>query len=277
MARHRRSSGHPPEGPGPRDRWREYDDDEIADDAEWVDDDVDPFDDRPLPRRRRPRSRVPRALAWIGGGVLLMVLGALLALATWRGPATVVSGTSPPEPAAAEAERTEEIANARQEAAEQPRTGEATSDDTATGAAPADRPAAADQDVGVSPPPLPPLPPGLEIAAPSAATRVEAGPRPDATPRPDAPALPEAPTRSVPDASAPTSPPAVARDASRPPVAPPGADTRGSEEIMADFLVRSGDRVQAEDTARAYAEWYAAGSPERAYWLRVLASIRARP
>ena len=46
---------------------------------------------------------------------------------------------------------------------------------------------------------------------------------------------------------------------------------------LADFLVRSSGRTQAESTARAYSEWYAAGSRERAYWIQVLATIRSRP
>ena len=45
----------------------------------------------------------------------------------------------------------------------------------------------------------------------------------------------------------------------------------------ADFLVSTGDRAHAEATARAYAEWYPAGSAERKYWLAVFRAIRSRP
>lgn len=284
MARHRRSSGDPPEGPDPRDRWRDYDDDEVADDEDWADDEVDPSDDRPLPRRRRSRRLLARALAWIGGAAVLMALGALLALAPWRGSATVVSSPTPPVPVpgAADTATPGTAGSPRPEASSALDDGNAARTDTperTAAAAPADPPASATEpDSGVSPPPLPPLPPGLDVGAPSAATRPDAAPPPEAAPRPQLPAPRQAEPSRAPQSRAPsppTSSPAPAR--ARPPAPPPAADARPSEEIMADFLVRSGDRAQAEATARAYAEWYAAGSAERAYWLRVLGSIRARP
>lgn len=285
MARQRRPSGHPPEGSDPRDRWREHDDAEIPDDPEWTDDDVDPFDGRPLPRRRGRGSRLARALAWIGGAALLMVTGGLLALATWPGPEpTVVSGASDAGPAGAPvgAAPPEEAVTSEQEArgprletVDEAPGGDASGRSVAA-AAPVERSTASSgSDGGVSPPPLPPLPPGLEVGAPAAATRPEAVSPPEVEPRPEV--GPRGATYAPAPSPPAVSPPAPARKVTPTPAPVLSQDTRTSEEIMADFLVSSGDRAQAEATAGAYAEWYPAGSAERGYWLRVLGSIRARP
>lgn len=257
MAPQRRFSGPPSEGSDPRARWREYTDDAaIPDDPEWTDDDVDPSDGRPLPRRRRRGGRVARALAWIGGAALLMTAGGALALATWPRPSGPVPTVAAPvgdvaAPATGTAPR--EGADARERDDDEPRPPDV--------AARADEPARIGPGVTLDPPPLPPLPPALEPATPAAAS-----PREPAAPAPaPAPVQPE------------TSRPRTVRSAAPPPPSSPPRDTRTSAEIMADFLVGSGDRAQAEATARAYAEWYEAGSAERAYWLDVLGAIRARP
>jgi hypothetical protein len=118
-----------------------------------------------------------------------------------------------------------------------------------------------DPDVPIVPPPLPKLPPGLERATPPPAGTGEAA----------------APVETQPPAQLPAYGPRQHRGTVVPPTPPPAQDARSSEAIMADFLVSTGDRAQAEATARAYSEWYPAGSAERKYWLAVFQAIRSRP
>jgi len=264
----RRSSGQPPQGSDPdgRDRWHEYDD-EMTEEREWDEADVDPLDGRPLPGRRQRRGvRIWRALAWTGGAALLMVAGGALALVTWPrtpGPATTVAATpAAPDVAAA-------LATAPREVDDASGTRAAGSPETARAAEPPDEarppgPAAspADPATRIQPPPLPPLPPGLEVDTPRAMSSPA-----------EIPATVPPPRSARPDAS----PPRAARSVVPPPASLPGPDTRSSEEIMGDFLVRSSGRAQAEATARGYAEWYGAGSAERTYWLGVLRAVRSRP
>jgi len=261
----RRSSGQPPQGSDPdgRDLGHEYADDEISEAPEWPDDDDDPLDGRPLPRRRRRRGvRIGRVLAWTGGAALLMVAGGVLALATWPrspGPATTVAAApAGPDVAAAPVPREGDdavgtgVGGAGEEVSAEQRP------DVLGPSGPAASPA--DTDTRISPPPLPRLPPGLEVDT-SSATSSPA----------EAPAQPR--RSSPPDAS----PPRPARSVAPPPAALPESESRRSEEIMADFLVSSGGRAQAEATARAYAEWYGPGTGERTYWLSVLRAVRNRP
>lgn len=275
-----RSSGHPSEGSDPRDLWREYADEAgIPGDEEWSEDlDIDPLDSRPLPRRRRRRrgAWVARALAWTGGAALLMIAGGVLALAMWPrspGPATSVAATPvAPDSATAPAEtiphgtpaaRVPEDAEARETAAV------AEERDEPGAAGPAAAPVEAE--TRLAPPPLPPLPPGLEPAPSSSAS--PSAPAPSAPAPGDAPGPVQARVSPPPDVP----PSASAGTIARPPTPLPARDTRSSAEIMADFLVSSGDKAQAEATARTYAEWYAAGTAEHTYWLGVLREIRSRP
>lgn len=303
MAPQRRTPGQPPEESDPRDLWRAYaDDSELSDDHEWAGDDFDPSDGRPLPRRRRRGSRIARALAWIGGAALLMLAGGVLALVAWprsSGQAPTVTAVGG-ESADTQAGGPPEAADARERASGAARTPGAV--------VKSDEPVTPSSTVTVSPPPLPPLPPGLEPATPAAASPPAAATPPAAAPPPAAATRPAAappsaaspPAAARPPTAAPPStlppapsrreaaavqgqgrdepeavPPQIARSEAPQPALPP-RDTRTSAEIMADFLVTSGDRHQAESTARAYGDWYAPGTAERAYWLRVLAAIRAR-
>lgn len=203
-------------------------------------------------------------LAWAAGAVALMAVGGVLAVSTWpRPPAPGVSVASPPTDAAV---------------------------------APTDAMAREVAGDAISPPPLPPLPPSLESATSTASPAAPDDARKQQPERERSPssdqrrADPVAASNPPPaaEAAAPGSTgPSLARQAPSaaptPPSSPrpaPGADpadTRTSAEIMADFLVRSSGRAQAESTARAHSEWYAAGSRERAYWIQVLATIRSRP
>lgn len=264
MARHRRSSRQGSGGSDSHNPWDEYADSTgIPDDPEWADDEGDPLDGRPLPRRRRRRGQIARVLAWIGGAALLMALGGVLALVAWpRSPASVstlaAARSEPDTSPISAATAPSAIPDAAGGGGIDPRRPAGVEG----GAGEQSEPAAGLTGSGVdlAPPPLPPLPPGLEAATPEAPSSTQAAvepPEPASAPRPE----PAKPPRAV----QPVAPPS-----------PPPADRRTSQEIMADFLLSRGDSAQARASARAYAEWYPAGSAERAYWLGVLGTIGDR-
>jgi hypothetical protein len=258
-----RFSDQPPEGSRPDDpeRWHAYDDGEAARaDTGWSDDDADPFDRRALPRRRPGSWRLARVLAWTGGAALLMVVGGALALAVWPRALDVPPLAAPP------ADSVIATAPAGAESPERAPRGALEPRATPDPAPAPDRDApearsAAQPDPPIVPPPLPPLPPSLERA----------------TPPPPAAGEAAAPVEAQPPAQLPAYAPRDTRGAMVPPPPPPAQDSRSSEEIMADFLVSTGDRARAENTARTYANWYPAGSAERRYWSAVFEAIRRRP